>query len=121
MNQYKVEDLKAHALDVLSKEEIVTLCELWDAMMISPTTGYKYGLDDMDEIKNEIHRHKTRRKKRMRRRWADSDVPALQIAEYKLLANDDELSRLSVSKITAEVSMDAKANIMLNGPTDKTD
>jgi len=118
MSGYNVEQLKALALDVMAKEEIVTWGELWDSMMISPTTAYKYGLEQMEDIKSELYRHKNKRKKRMRRRWAESDVPALQIAEYKLLADDDELSRLSTSKITADVNV-AKANILLNGPADQ--
>ena len=108
MSGYNVEQLKALALDVMAKEEIVTWGELWDSMMISPTTAYKYGLEQMEDIKSELYRHKNKRKKRMRRRWAESDVPALQIAEYKLLADDDELSRLSTSKITADSSPDSR-------------
>ena len=96
------------ALQVMRDEEIVTWGELWDSMSISPTTAFKFELQEVEDIKNELQRHKTRRKKRLRRRWADSDNAALQIAEYKLLSDDDELARLNTQKVNADVNLSHK-------------
>lgn len=96
------------ALKVMQGEEIVTWGELWDSMSISPTTAFKFELQEVEDIKNELQRHKTRRKKRLRRRWADSDNAALQIAEYKLLSDDDELARLNTQKVNADVNLSHK-------------
>jgi hypothetical protein len=96
------------AISVMAGEEIVTWGELWDSMGISPTTAFKFELQEVEDIKNELQRHKTRRKKRLRRRWADSDNAALQIAEYKLLSDDDELARLNTQKVNADVNLSHK-------------
>jgi hypothetical protein len=102
---YDKTELVALAMKVMKDEEIVTWGELWDSMSISPTTAFKFELQEVEDIKMELQRHKTRRKKKLRRRWADSDNAALQIAEYKLLSDDDELSRLTMQKVNADVNL----------------
>jgi hypothetical protein len=41
----------------------------------------------------------------MRKKWVASDVPALQIAAYKLEADEDELELLTVSKVKQDTTM----------------
>jgi hypothetical protein len=77
-------------------------------MGISQTTGYKYGLDDLEEIKKAIDQQKTSLKKKMRRNWRNSDNATLQIAEFKLLSSDDELARLNTQKVNADVNLSHK-------------
>jgi hypothetical protein len=105
---YDREELITKALDVIGKEDVTSLAELWLCMGISQTTGYKYGLDDLDEIKKAIEQQKVAIKKKMRRNWRNSDNATLQIAEFKLLSSDDELSRLNTQKVNAEVAMTTK-------------
>ena len=55
----------------------------------------------------------------MRRKWVNSDNPALQIAEFKLIASDDEFDRLNTSKVkqdnTHKVDEETINLIMPNG------
>ena len=105
---YDREELITKALDVIGKEDVTSLAELWLCMGISQTTGYKYGLDDLDEIKKAIEQQKVAIKKKMRRNWRNSDNATLQIAEFKLLSSDDELSRLNTQKVSADVNLSHK-------------
>jgi hypothetical protein len=105
---YDKDELVKKALDIIVKEDVTCLAELWLCMGISQTTGYKYGLDDLEEIKKAIDQQKTAIKKKMRRNWRNSDNATLQIAEFKLLSSDDELARLNTQKVNADVNLSHK-------------
>jgi hypothetical protein len=105
---YDKDELVKKALDIIVKEDVTCLAELWLCMGISQTTGYKYGLDDLEEIKKAIDQQKTSLKKKMRRNWRNSDNATLQIAEFKLLSSDDELARLNTQKVNADVNLSHK-------------
>jgi hypothetical protein len=105
---YDKDELVKKALDIIVKEDVTCLAELWLCMGISQTTGYKYGLDDLEEIKKAIDQQKTALKKKMRRNWRNSDNATLQIAEFKLLSSDDELARLNTQKVNADVNLSHK-------------
>ena len=111
---YDKDELVKKALDIIVKEDVTCLAELWLCMGISQTTGYKYGLDDLEEIKKAIDQQKTALKKKMRRNWRNSDNATLQIAEFKLLSSDDELARLNTQKVNADVNLSHKKVIFVS-------
>lgn len=115
---YDKDELIAKALEVIPRDEVTSLAELWLCMSISQTTGYKHGLDEVDEIKKAIEGQKTAIKKRMRRNWRNSDNATLQIAEFKLLSSDDELARLNTQKVNADVTMSGKSKVIIESPAD---
>lgn len=115
---YDKDELIAKALEIIPKEEVTSFAELWLCMAISQTTGYKYKLDEVDELKKAIEGQKTAIKKRMRRNWRNSDNATLQIAEFKLLSSDDELARLNTQKVNADVTMSGKSKVIIESPAD---
>jgi hypothetical protein len=105
---YDREDLKRQALDIIDREEITTFNEIHLYMKAHRATLYTHELDKDDDIKKAIEQQKVAIKKKMRRNWRNSDNATLQIAEFKLLSSDDELSRLNTQKVNAEVAMTTK-------------
>lgn len=118
MGQYKTEDLIKLALKVIPEEECVTLEEVWLFMGISKQTAYNHHLDQVDEIKEAVLEQKVKVKKKLRRNWRNSDNATLQIAEFKLLSTDDELSRLNTQKVNADIAVSGKGKVIMELPTD---
>jgi hypothetical protein len=105
---YDREDLKRQALEIIDREEITTFNEIHLYMKAHRATLYTHEIDKDDDIKKAIEQQKVAIKKKMRRNWRNSDNATLQIAEFKLLSSDDELSRLNTQKVNAEVAMTTK-------------
>lgn len=57
-----------------------------------------WGFHELPAIKEALAKNKVKRKSKMRRKWEDSDNATLQLAAYKLMAEDDELARLTMNK-----------------------
>ena len=102
---YDKNELIRLALEIIKEEECVTLEEVWLLMAISKQTAYNQGLDHVDEIKAAVHEQKVKRKRKMRRNWVNSDNATLQIAEFKLCSNDDELDRLNTQRVNANLTV----------------
>jgi hypothetical protein len=105
---YDREDLKRQALEIIDREEITTFNEIHLYMKAHRATLYTHEIDKDDDIKKAIEQQKVAIKKKMRRNWRNSDNATLQIAEFKLLSSDDELSRLNTQKVNADVNMTHK-------------
>ena len=69
------------ALAIIPQEECVTLEEVWLFLGITRTTAFNYELNKVDEIKEAVQNEKIKVKKKLRRRWRDSDNATLQIAD----------------------------------------
>jgi hypothetical protein len=63
-----------------------------------------WGFHELPAIKDALAKNKVRRKVKMRRKWEDSDNAALQIAAYKLIAEPEEIERITMSKVTSELT-----------------
>jgi hypothetical protein len=63
-----------------------------------------WGFHELPAIKDALAKNKVRRKIKMRRKWEDSDNATLQIAAYKLIAEPEEIERITMSKVTNEIS-----------------
>ena len=90
------------------KNEIVFIDELVSYLPVSRSTFYTYfpaDSDNLDILKGLIEENKISIKSTMRKKWLKSDAPALQISLYKLLATDDEMSRLTINKVEAKVDV----------------
>ena len=57
-------------------------------------------------------------KKKLRRRWRDSDNATLQIAEFKLCSDDEELARLNTQKVNADIAVTGKGRVIMEMPDD---
>ena len=60
---------------------------------------YEHGIHKMDIVKDAITNNKIKVKHSMRAKWYKSENATLNIALYKLISNEDELSRLTMNNI----------------------
>ncbi|HUN04013.1 MAG TPA: hypothetical protein PLS00_14240 [Niabella sp.] len=83
------------------------------------TTFYRFfevESNEYNELKGLLETNRTELKVSMRSKWYKSNAPALQMALMKLISNDEELKRLSVSYVgqtDGESNQPAKATITL--------
>jgi len=83
------------ALKIIEEEKVYYIDEISCLMGISRETFYFHELHKSDSINNAILEAKIKVKRKLRNKWEDSDNPALQIALYKIIGNEDELQRLN--------------------------
>lgn len=67
--------------------------------------------NEYDELKGFLETNRVTLKVNMRKKWYDSESPALQMGLMKLLSNDEELRKLSMKH---QVSEDAEKPIFKN-------
>lgn len=70
---------------------------------LSRTQIYALGADRVNTIKEACNFNKCKKKHSMLSKWADSDNPTLQIAAFRLMADEEEYDRLTQAKIEAKV------------------
>lgn len=101
---YDKEELTAKCIEAIKTEDITQFDELSLFVGASLRTLYNYDLHELQDIKEAIELNKVKAKKQMRKNWKDSEAaPVLQIAAYKLMSNEAELERLTISKVNAKV------------------
>lgn len=104
------------AKDVIKKNKLFFVEDVVSYLPCSKQTFYEFfpvQSDEMDSIKELLEQNRTEIKVSMRSKWYKSDAPALQMALYKLIADENELIRLSVFK--NETSGDNKTlNVKIN-------
>jgi hypothetical protein len=100
---YDRDEILRQAIANAESEECVTLEEVIQTLPIASSTFYLWELEKSEDLKNVINSVKVRLKKKMRRNWRNSENATLQIAEFKLMASDDELERITISKVNAKV------------------
>jgi hypothetical protein len=117
---YDKEDIIRQALEVIVREQCVTVAEVAIYLPISLRTFYNWELQDLQAIKDAVEGEKLKVKAKLRRNWRNSDNPTLQIAEFKLASTDAELERLAMSKVKQETTMTLKpsVSIALHGTSD---
>lgn len=102
---YDKDKMLKKALMVIDRDDCVTLDELAKCLGIDRGTLYVWEFNKKDEIKDAIESKKTEIKRKMRRRWRDSDNATLQIAEFKLLATDEEREAISQQTVKQDTSL----------------
>ena len=95
INLEKQKEYIEKALKVIKNEKIFYIDEIASSIGMSRSNFYFYGLDKMDIIIEAIEQTKISIKKKLRAKWEDSESATLQIALYKVIANDDETQRLN--------------------------
>lgn len=94
---YSTKDLEKQALKAITEHQVIFFDELTAYLPCSAATLYNHELEKLETIKNAISQNRINQKKHLRDQWSkEKAAPVLQLALYKLLSNDDELSRLSV-------------------------
>jgi hypothetical protein len=95
MVKFKTADLKKKALAAIKKEKLTKIGDIEAFLPVGRRTFYDHKLHEDPDILEALETVAKGKKVRMRNKWEDSDSPALQIAAFKLMADEDELERLS--------------------------
>ncbi len=98
MLEKKKEKAFNDAKDVIVNNNLIFIEDIIANVGISKTTFYQYfkvGGEESNELKRMLDKNRIDQKVRMRKKWFDSDAPALQMGLYKLLSTEEELIRLS--------------------------
>jgi hypothetical protein len=107
------EQIHKQCLEVIEREQCVTMSEVLLYIPVSKKTFYEWGFHESDELKSAIDDEKVKVKTKLRRNWRNSDNPTLQIAEFKLASTDAELERLAMSKVKQETTMTVKPSVSI--------
>lgn len=99
---YDKEQIINMALDAIEQHNCTRVSEVLLHLPISKTTFYDWKLDESDRISQKIEEQKIRVKAKMKRKWIDSDIPALAIAAFKLIADEEEWDKLNTTKTKNE-------------------
>lgn len=99
MMSYDKEKLEQDAIREIRLHKVVCISHLVTYLPCSRATFYALELDKLDTIKEEIERVRVSKKVKMQLKWEKSRNPLLQLSLYKLLADDDELARLSKQSV----------------------
>jgi hypothetical protein len=111
---YNKDEILQQALSAIETEECVTIEEVLLFLPISKQTFYNLQLDEVDELKEALNGMKVKLKKKMRRNWRNSDNATLQIAEFKLIASDDERDKLNTQKVQQDTTHSFKDKPTIN-------
>jgi hypothetical protein len=102
---YSTEELIEYALKAINEEDCTEICEVCLYMPCSKATFYNHELDKLDVIKEALDAKRIQLKKKMRRNWRNSDNATLQIADFKLMATDAELEKLTINKVKTDQNL----------------
>jgi hypothetical protein len=101
---YNKADLEKQALEAIDKYNILFIEEVVAWLPCTRATFYNKKLHESRAIKEAIENKRILTRQSLKKKWNDSDSPALQIAFYKLICSDQELDRLSGGKQKHDVS-----------------
>ena len=101
---YDKQKIFEQAKEMIVKHKLFFIDDICAFLPISRATFYDWEFDKLDELKDLLNQNRTELKVSMRSKWYKSNAPALQMALMKLIANEDELRKLSISYIDSEVN-----------------
>ena len=84
------------AKEVIVKHKLFFIDDIVAFLPIAKSTFYEWKLEQSEELKELLEQNRVELKVSMRSKWYKSNSPALQMALMKLIANKDELKRLSM-------------------------
>jgi hypothetical protein len=96
---YNKDEIIQKALQVIEQQNCTKISEVLLFLPISYRTFYEWELHELPEILEKIEAQKVAIKAKMKKRWFNSDIPALAIAAMKLIADEEEIDALSTSKV----------------------
>ena len=90
-----IQQLKEKALELIESKKLVFIKEVASYLPIHLATFYKYGLNRDEDILGAINANRIKMKGVLRHKWYNSPNAVLQMGLYKLLADEEELAKLS--------------------------
>lgn len=95
---YNTERLEKEALEAIKKHNLFFIEDVVAMLPCSKPTFYEHKLNESNDIKDALEKNKIDAKVSMRKKWQESDAPALQIGLMKLIGTEDEAHRLNGTK-----------------------
>jgi len=97
---YKTHELEHDALQAIKTRKLLFIEDVVACLPCSKPTFYQHKLNELNSIKDAISFNRIETKLKIRKKLFESDNPIALIAAYKLVANDDELDRLTTNRQT---------------------
>lgn len=111
---FDVEDIKKKALEAIKNNKLFFMEDVIAYLPCQRTTFYDtLKLNKDPDIVDSLEKNRVDIKVAMRKKWFDSDHPALQMGLYKLIGTDDEADRLG-NKQKLEHSSDESSPLTIN-------
>ena len=101
---YDKQKIFEQAKEAIIKHKLFFIDDIVAFLPIAKSTFYEWKMEQSEELKGLLEQNRTELKVSMRSKWYKSNAPALQMALMKLIANEDELRKLSISYIDSEVN-----------------
>ena len=121
---YDKEEILQKCIKAIEEYKCTTFDEMSLYVEPSRETLYQWELHKSDIIKEAIGKQKIIAKSRMKKNWQDHEAaPALQIAAFKLMADDDELEKLVINKSDVKANVNGEMKVLeinVNGFTEQS-
>lgn len=91
----------------ITEKKLIWIEEVVSFLPLNKTTFYdffKLDSNELNELKALIEDNRTNLKAALRKKWFQSDAPALQMGLYKLLGSTDEAHRLNGSRTETDIT-----------------
>jgi hypothetical protein len=112
---YDKKELEKLALKSIKEHKLIDIEQIVSFMPCSSKTFYNHELPKLQTIKEAVIKSKIENKNKLFKKWIDSENATLQIAAYKLMADDNELNKLTSSRFdhaSKDGSMTPQTNII---------
>ncbi len=116
---YDTKKLEKMALAAIEEHGLIFIEEVISYLPCASSTFYDHELEKSEAIKDAINFNKVSKKAKLRKNWEKSENATLNISLYKLLANEEELQRLSVQKIEHSGKQEQEHKINFDQLTDE--
>lgn len=97
---YDKQKIYEQAKEMIVKHKLFFVEDIVAFLPISKPTFYEYfpvGSNEINELKDLLEINRTELKVSLRSKWYKSNAPALQMALMKLICNDEERKKLSMT------------------------
>ena len=102
---YDKQKIFQQAKEMIVKHKLFFIDDIVAFLPISSSTFYAWELEKSEELKGLLETNRVELKVSMRSKWYKSNAPALQMALMKLIANPEELKKLSMNHNVQEVTV----------------
>lgn len=94
---YDKAEILEQAIAAIKKNELTTMKEVLFYIPVKKTIVYspEWETEFLNPIKEELETMAVNLKHKMKKKWRNSRQPILQIAAFKLMADDEELAALA--------------------------
>ena len=96
---YDREQIEKECIEIIEREKLAFFTHLEPYISPSMQTLYDWEFEKLESLKKAISKNRVSKKKKMLSHWEKEDAaPLLQIAAFKLMADDEEFNKLTTNK-----------------------